>query len=136
MRRQEGQAIVEFALVLPLFFLFFWGLVYVGLMYSDYLTLSNLARESARSASIQGKDAYDEIRKAGGKQTILTNLYQMKGENSIAIAGGSDSSTTVTVTVSADLNPDFPGVSVMDFLGMPLPDPFKITYSMYKEPSS
>ena len=26
MRRQKGQAVVEFALVLPLFFLFFWGM--------------------------------------------------------------------------------------------------------------
>ncbi len=44
MRRQKGQAIVEFALVLPLFFLFSWGMIYIGLLYSDYLTLANWAR--------------------------------------------------------------------------------------------
>jgi len=137
LRRQKGQAIVEFALVLPLFFLFFWGMIYIGLLYSDYLTLSNWARESARYASIEGAGAaVTEFQREARSPALLTNLYQWKGASSFAIAGGDDSSTSVSVTVTVDLNHSFPGVGVMDFVGAPLPEQYKIFYSMHKEPSS
>ena len=135
MRKQKGQAVVEFALVLPLFFMFFWGFVYTGLLYSDYLTLSNLARESARSASIQGTEHYEEIRSACARQTFLTNLYTWTGdEASFKIENGDNSSVKVTLT--ANLNTKFPGVGIMDYLGMSLPRNYQIIYSMYKEASS
>jgi Flp pilus assembly protein TadG len=47
-RRQRGQALVEFAIVLPVFFLLVAGMIDFGLgIYSD-LTLINAAREGAR----------------------------------------------------------------------------------------
>lgn len=135
MRKQKGQAVVEFALVLPLFFMLFWGIVYTGLLYSDYLTLSNLARESARSASIQGTEHYEAIRTAGAQQTLMTNLYTWNGsEENFKIEDGDGSSVKVILT--ANLNRNFPGVGIMDFLGMSLPSDYQIVYSMYKEASS
>lgn len=134
MRRQKGQAVVEFALVLPLFFMLFWGIVYTGFMYSDYLTLSNLARESARAASIQGSAHYGEVRTAIAEQTLWTNLYTWHGnENDFRIEDGANS--TVQVTLTANLNTEFPGVGIMDFLGLTLPRNYTIVYSMYKEAS-
>ena len=135
MRKQKGQAVVEFALVLPLFFMFFWGIVYTGLLYSDYLTLSNLARESARAASIQGAEHYEEIRTGDSGQKLLTDLYHWNGdESSFKIENGAN--TSVKVTLTANLNRSFPGVGIMDFLGMSLPEKYTIVYSMYKEASS
>lgn len=135
MRKQKGQAVVEFALVLPLFFMLFWGIVYTGLLYSDYLKLSNLARESARSASIQGSEHYGDIRTATAGQTLMTNLYTWTGDEAgFKIENGADSSVKVTLT--ANLNTGFPGVGIMDYLGMSLPRQYQIVYSMYKEASS
>ena len=137
MRKQNGQAIVEFALVLPLFFLFFWGMIYMGLLYSDYLTLSNWARESARYASLEGAAAaVTEFQKSTRRPALLTSLYEWKDASSFAIEGGDDASTSVKVIVTVGLKHEFPGVGIMDFLGIPLPENYQIVYSMHKEPSS
>lgn len=132
MRKQKGQAIVEFALVFPLMLLFLWGILYGGLLFKDYLTLSNLARDSARTASIQGAAQYDTIRTNGANQTIMTNLYTWNGDaNSFQIADGANNSVQVTLTTT--LNTNFPGVGLLDFLGIPLPENYRIVYSMHKE---
>ena len=132
MRKQKGQAIVEFTLVFPLMLLFLWVLLYGGLLFKDYLTLSNLARESARTASIQGAAQYDKIRTNGANQTIMTNLYTWNGDaNSFQIADGANNSVQVTLTTT--LNTNFPGVGLLDFLGIPLPENYRIVYSMHKE---
>ena len=124
MRKQRGQAIVEFALVLPFFLMLCFGIIFAGLLFSDYLTLSNLARESARAASIQGNDHYDAIEQAGTNQKLLTNLYSL---NNIMIEDGENSSVKVTLDVSRN---SFPGAGIVDYL---LPDNYTIVYSMYKE---
>lgn len=132
MRKQKGQAIVEFTLVFPLMLLFLWGILYGGLLFKDYLTLSNLARDSARTASIQGAAQYDAIRAQGAQQTILTDLYTWNGDaNSFQIADGANNSVQVTLTTT--LNTNFPGVGLLDFLGIPLPENYRIVYSMHKE---
>ena len=46
-RRQEGQSIVEFALVFPLFLMFVFGIIFFGVLFYDYIALSNVARDSA-----------------------------------------------------------------------------------------
>jgi Flp pilus assembly protein TadG len=51
-RRVEGQSLVEFALVLPLFLLLVFALIdFTRLMYT-YVSLSNAAREMARVAAV------------------------------------------------------------------------------------
>lgn len=133
MRRQKGQAVVEFALVLPFFLMLCFGIIFAGLLYSDYLTLSNLARESARAASIEGPSSYLTIKETGRSKKFLTGLYIWDGDNSFTIVGPAESST-VTVTLTLKRNDeDFP---VPAFVKGMLPQNYKIEYSMYKEPSS
>ena len=56
--KQKGHSIIEFALVLPLFLLLVFGLFYIGMFFADYLTLSSIARSSAREAAIISSDDY------------------------------------------------------------------------------
>ena len=49
----EGQALVEFALLLPLFLLLLFGMIDFGRAYSASVTLTNAAREGARFGVIQ-----------------------------------------------------------------------------------
>ena len=122
---------MEFAVVFPFMLLFLWVLLYGGLLFKDYLTLSNLARDSARSASIQGSAQYDAIRAQGAQQTILTDLYTWNGDAaSFQIANG-ELNDSVKVTLTATLNTIFPGVGLLTFLV--LPESYKIVYSMHKE---
>ena len=52
MKAQKGQDIIEFALLLPIFILIIIGIMYIGFFFSDYMTLSNLARSAARDAVV------------------------------------------------------------------------------------
>ena len=52
MKGHKGQSVVEFALVLPLFLFIMFGVIYTGMMFHDYATLSNIARSSAREAAV------------------------------------------------------------------------------------
>ena len=124
MRKEKGQAIVEFALVLPFFLMLCFGIIFTGLLFSDYLTLSNLARESARTASIEGNDHYDAIKQAGTSQRFLTRLYSL---HDITIEDGENSSVTVTLDVRRN---SFPGSGFVSYM---LPENYTIVYSMYKE---
>jgi Flp pilus assembly protein TadG len=50
-RSGAGQALVEFALVAPLFFLLIFGVIQFGILFGGQIGLGNAAREVARYAS-------------------------------------------------------------------------------------
>ena len=52
LRREEGQAGLEFLLALPLFFLFFLMLIDFGVMMYGYVSVANSAREGARYGAV------------------------------------------------------------------------------------
>lgn len=49
-KRDSGQSLVEFALVLPVFLLLLAGIIDFGFMFYSRITVINAAREGARSA--------------------------------------------------------------------------------------
>lgn len=53
-RSDQGQGLVEFALVIPMMLLFVFGLVDLGRGIYTYSVLSNVAREGARYAIVHG----------------------------------------------------------------------------------
>lgn len=50
--RERGQALVEFALVLPLFLLLLLGIVQFGTVFRDYIALTDATRVGARQAAV------------------------------------------------------------------------------------
>lgn len=56
-RGEQGQALVEMALVLPLFFLLMFGVIEMGRIGYAYITVCNAVREGGRTASIGGTDS-------------------------------------------------------------------------------
>lgn len=49
---QHGQALVEFALVLPVLLLLVFGIIEFGRIYASNIMINNAAREGARAASL------------------------------------------------------------------------------------
>lgn len=49
---EKGQAIIEFAVVLYFFLMLVFGIIYSGMLFYDYNTLSNTARSVARERAI------------------------------------------------------------------------------------
>ena len=52
-RTADGQAVVEFALVLPLLMLLILGIIKGGILYNNYLSLTDSVRSGARDFSIE-----------------------------------------------------------------------------------
>ena len=52
-RCEEGQAIVEFAIVLPIFLLLVMGIMDFGWLFYNYISVENSARNAARTACVE-----------------------------------------------------------------------------------
>lgn len=50
--KEHGQSLVEFALILPVLMLLILGVIDLGLGFKTYISLTNAAREGARSITI------------------------------------------------------------------------------------
>ncbi len=51
-RREDGQALVEFALVLPILLMVATGITSFGLVFYHYITLTDAVRSGARTLSL------------------------------------------------------------------------------------
>src|SRR5689334_6534843 len=104
-RRKPGQALVEFALVLPVFLLIVFGLIDGGRLVFTYNTVSNAARTSARVAivnqSTTGTNTCDTI-----SPTAWPNGCALQSGSSIAVAPSDVVVTYRNATDTADCDPD------------------------------
>lgn len=139
--KQKGQSIIEFALVLPLFLLLVFGLFYIGMFFADYLTLSSIARSSAREAAIISsddyyKDNYKKVRDKYKDEKLPMDIFEWQATSTkhFNIKYDEDSHN-VQVIMKADLNTQ--GLQLGNIVsrlagGMNLAK-IDITYSMYSE---
>ena len=88
-RNRRGAAVVEFAIVAPVFFLLVFGMIEYGRMVMVQQVLTNASREGARRAVLDGVADADVISTV---DTYLTNA--------------SISGATTTVTTTAPVPPD------------------------------
>ncbi len=72
--RSKGQSLVETAIILPIVLLLVMGIIDFGLLFNNYILISNASREGARKAALGGTDS--EIR-----QTVLNMTTALKLEN-------------------------------------------------------
>lgn len=61
MKRQRGQTLVEFALVMPMLALFIFGMIYGALIFVDYMDFSNQARALARQVAVMDEDYREDL---------------------------------------------------------------------------
>jgi Flp pilus assembly protein TadG len=56
LKQNKGQSLVETALVLPIILLILMGIIDFGMMFNNYLVVSNASREGARNAAVGATD--------------------------------------------------------------------------------
>lgn len=56
-RRSRGQSLVETAIILPIVLLLVMGIIDFGLLFNNYILISNASREGARKAALGGTDS-------------------------------------------------------------------------------
>jgi len=52
MRQEQGQTMVEFALIMPVLLLVIFGIIQFGVLYNDYISLTDATRIGARKAAV------------------------------------------------------------------------------------
>ena len=88
LKKKRGQAIVEFALILPVFILILLGIMEFGLVFHQYLVVTAASREGARVAALGGSDAETLTMvntsaasiNAGQLTTTITPANRVKGQ--------------------------------------------------------
>lgn len=141
--RQKGQAIVEFAVVFPIFLFVFLTMIYLSLCLMDYFTIQEIARSSARDAALKGSKSYvtihDNYIKAYKDEKWFTNgLYEWRtdengGDFTIAKEeNNTDMNKPVVVKIVLRRNDKVTGVSILDMV-FTLPEKLEVEYRMYDE---
>jgi len=90
-RVEEGQNIVEFALLLPILLWILMGIIQFGFIFAIYITLNNAVREGARWGSIYVFDGSNSAATNDGLRNdgIVDRMIQARGIMSMAARGSS-----------------------------------------------
>lgn len=152
MKRQKGQDIVEFALLLPIFLLVLCGIIYCGFMFGDYQTVQGIVRNAAREAAVVGHytesadpsqpkidnyqviaDKYNQILK---EQNVITHLY-VPDAAGVQVTATNDNNEKPENSVHAELNLELTksDVSFFNYLShfAELPYSYSVSCYMYDE---
>jgi Flp pilus assembly protein TadG len=103
-RSQEGQALVEFALVAPLLFLILFGIVQFGIAFMNSVALTDAVRAGARKAAVS-RSAADPTQST--KNAVLgaaNDLNQSKVSITVTSNWQSGSNVTVDATYPYSIN--------------------------------
>jgi Flp pilus assembly protein TadG len=106
--RARGQSLVEFALVLLPLFLLILGVIQFGLIFNSYVTMTNAAREGARTGTIYvydrtlSKAQNDTARNAAIRASVLASM-NLLAKTSPQFAGGSTWTANGTIFTNGDM---------------------------------
>jgi Flp pilus assembly protein TadG len=107
-RRARGQSLVEFALVLIPLLLLILGIIQFGFIFNSYVTMTNAAREGARTGTIYmydrslSKDQNDTARNTAIRAAVLASM-NLLAKTSPQFAGGSTWLSSGTTFVNGDM---------------------------------
>ncbi|EIW20448.1 MULTISPECIES: TadE/TadG family type IV pilus assembly protein [Pelosinus] len=107
-RNNRGQAMVEFAIIIPFFFFMLYACSYLGMFFHDYLILNEMTRNIARQASVG--ISLDTIKINYSNQTFLTSVYIFDSNTNVQLVtepeneNDTSEGQNVTVTLTASRN--------------------------------
>jgi Flp pilus assembly protein TadG len=99
MKSEKGQAMVEFALVLPFLILLFCFIIDAGWLFSNQITVNNACREAARYTAIHFNDSTvnDDALDA---ETVVKNEAPSLSSPVVTLTNPGSGSAEIHVTVS------------------------------------
>jgi Flp pilus assembly protein TadG len=100
LKDERGQAMTEFALVLPILVLLLFGVIQFGIAFNNYLTLTDAVRAGARKGAVARNL---QNREAVVKQAVVAASTDLKVSDlnvtvSVSPAWEQDADVTVTAT--------------------------------------
>jgi Flp pilus assembly protein TadG len=112
LRRQNGQAMVEFALILPILMMVLWGAIDFGRAFWTYQQVSAAASEGARRAAVSRADANRDNTVITATRDAAPNLNA--DEMDVDVESDWDPGDEVTVTVTYPVEIDIIGMVILD----------------------
>jgi Flp pilus assembly protein TadG len=100
---EDGQSLVEFALVLPIFLLVLFAIVDFGMAFHAWITVTNSAREGARIGSVHAPSASIEQRVRDTADTLNQDNLSVNVSNADDQGGQPGESVVVDVSYSYSL---------------------------------
>jgi Flp pilus assembly protein TadG len=100
LRDQRGQSMTEFALVLPILALLLFGVIQFGLVFNNYLTLTDAVRAGARKAAVSRRLPDPRGAAETATRNAATDLNQ--GSLNVTVTVNPSWQAGAEVAVSAD----------------------------------
>src|SRR5262245_37054480 len=108
--REDGQAFVEFAIVLPLLVLLVFGITQFGLAFRNYLSITDAARVGARAAAVKRTSGACTAARSAIQNTVSTGPWAQISSR-ITCNAGSNVGDQVKITITYPYSIGLPGVS-------------------------
>lgn len=126
-RRQRGQTLIEFALILPFFLIFLFTVVDFGIALDRRITLQHAVREGARTAAVEADPAAGVDAAVRQSQDLVD-----AGDVSVCFVDQNDNGRADVlepIKVSASFTYEFtvPFGSLLNALGMSVPTSIDMT---------
>jgi Flp pilus assembly protein TadG len=96
-RDERGQTMVEFAVVLPVLVVMLFGIIQFGIVFNNYVTLTDAVRSGAREAAVARQSADP----AGTATTAVRSSAPNLTQASLAVSVSSNWQPGADVTVTA-----------------------------------
>ncbi|HKB93313.1 MAG TPA: TadE/TadG family type IV pilus assembly protein [Gaiellaceae bacterium] len=95
---ERGQSMAEFAIVLPVLVVVLFGIIQFGILFNNYVTLTDAVRAGARTAAVSRQDPDPSGEAATMVRTSAANLDQSNLNVSVSSDWQSGDDVTVTAT--------------------------------------
>jgi Flp pilus assembly protein TadG len=102
-KREDGQSLVEFALVIPIFLLVLFAIVDFGMAFHAWITVTNSAREGGRLGSVHASSAAIEQRVRDTADSLDQDNLSVNVTNADDQGGQPGESVVVDVSYSYSL---------------------------------
>jgi Flp pilus assembly protein TadG len=113
---EQGQTVVEFALVVPILLVILFGILQFGAVYNDYVTLTDATRVGARKAAVSRHSATPEADAEEAVRNSATGIDKpCNGGTGLCVAVAADKwehGADVTVTAEYPYEIDLLGFVV------------------------
>jgi Flp pilus assembly protein TadG len=97
-RDERGQTMAEFAIVLPILIVLLFGIVQFGILFNNYVTLTDAARAGARAAAVSRQNGNPSGTATAAVRSSANDLDQAKLGVTVSSAWTPGSQVTVTAT--------------------------------------
>jgi Flp pilus assembly protein TadG len=118
-RNEEGQAMVEFAMILPILITLVFGIIQFGILFNHSLTLTDAVRTGARQAAVSRtlpgdpvQAAKDRVKSAAAGSLTLTDSDITVTPKDLSGGGTFEQGGDVTVTATTPYTINIFGIPV------------------------